>query len=95
MNVFINTIQFVGVHVLVKRQSGDIKMNPGAKLIHCHSFSICHWNSNSLTAHNHLKVSLLWAPGAINKFDVIFLSETYLYFLTYLMMEILIFLVIT
>ena len=33
-------------------QHGDIKLNPGPKY-----FSICHWNLNSLTAHNYLKVS--------------------------------------
>ena len=41
-------------------------------------FSICHWNLNSLTAHNYLKVSLLRAYVAIKKFDVVCLSETYL-----------------
>ena len=43
-----------------------------------HCFSICHWNLNSLTAHNYLKVSLLWAYVAIKKSDVVCLSETYL-----------------
>ena len=41
-------------------------------------FSICHWNLNSLTAHNYLKVSLLRTYVAIKKFDVVCLSETYL-----------------
>ena len=53
-------------------------MNPGPKPNPCHSFSICHWNLNSLATHNYLKVSLLRAYVAIEKFDVVCLSETYL-----------------
>ena len=53
-------------------------MNPGPKPNPCHSFSICHWNLNSLAAHNYLKVSLLRAYVAIKKFDVVCLSETYI-----------------
>ena len=71
-------IQFIWVHALLIRQSGDIEMNPGPKPNPCHSFSICHWNLNSLAAHNYLKVSLLRAYVAIKKFDVVCLSETYL-----------------
>ena len=71
-------IQFIWIPVLLIRQSGDIEMNPGPKPNPCHSFSICHWNLNSLTAHNYLKVSLLRAYVAIRKFDVVCLSETYL-----------------
>ena len=71
-------IQFIWVHALRIRQSGDIEMNPGPKPNPCHSFSICHWNLNSLAAHNYLKVSLLRAYVAIKKFDVVCLSETYL-----------------
>ena len=69
-------IQFIWVHALLIRQSGDTEMNPGPNP--CHSFSICHWNLNSLAAHNYLKVSLLRAYVAIKKFDVVCLSETYL-----------------
>ena len=50
--IVIRFIQFEWVHALLIRQSGDIKMNPGLKPNPCHSFSICHWNLNSLTAHN-------------------------------------------
>ena len=32
--------------------SGDVEMNPGPKLIFMESFPICHWNLNSITAHN-------------------------------------------
>ena len=75
---YVMFIQFIWVHALLIRQSGDIEMNPGPKPNPCHSFSICHWNLNSLAAHNYLKVSLLRAYVAIEKFDVVCLSETYL-----------------
>ena len=54
------------------------KQTPGPRPNPCPSFSICHWNLNSLTAHNYLEVSLLRAYVAIRKFDVVCLSETYL-----------------
>ena len=49
-------IQFTWVYALLIRKGGDIEMNPGPKPNPCHSFSICHWNLNSLTARNYLKV---------------------------------------
>ena len=77
LNVII-FIQFIWVHALLIRQSGDIEMNPGPKPNPCQSCSLYHWNLNSLAAHNYLKVSLLRAYVAIEKFDVVCLSETYL-----------------
>ena len=41
-------------------------------------FSVCHWNLNSIFAHNSAKVFLLKTYVAIHKFDIICLSETYL-----------------
>ena len=32
--------------------SEDIEKNPGPKTKSCQSFSICHWNLNSISAHN-------------------------------------------
>ena len=58
--------------------SGDIDLNPGLKPNYWKSFSICHWNLNSITSHNFIKVSLLTAYNSIHKFDIICLSETYL-----------------
>ena len=60
------------------RLSGDIELNPGPKPNSCKSFSICHWNLNSITSHNFIKVSLLTAYNNIHKFDIICLSEMYL-----------------
>ena len=44
----------------------------------CYNFSICHWNLNSIAAHNFAKVNLLQAYNAIHDFDMICLSESYL-----------------
>ena len=63
---------------IVLKLSGDIEENPGPKPISNQSFSICHWNLNSISAHNYIKVSLLRAYISTHKFDVICISETYL-----------------
>ena len=57
---------------------GDVEINPGPKAISQHGFSVCHWNLNSISAHNFAKIFLLKAYVAIHKFDIICLSETYL-----------------
>ena len=41
--------------------SGDIKENPGPQPKSRGSLSICHWNLNSIPAHNYMKLSLLRA----------------------------------
>ena len=58
--------------------TGDVEESPGPKPSSSQSFSICHWNLNSISAHNYMKVSLLRAYLFIHKFDFICISETYL-----------------
>ena len=58
--------------------SGDIETNPGPTPSSGQCFSICHWNLNSITAHNFAKLSLLTAYNLVHSFDIICLSETYL-----------------
>ena len=62
--------------------SGDVEVNPGPKRNSCQSqsFSICHWNLNSLIAHSFPKFSLLTAYLSVNKFHIVCLSETFLNF---------------
>ena len=57
---------------------GDIESNPGPRNSKNHLPSFCHWNLNSLPAHNFSKVLLLKAYNAIYQYDVICLSKTYL-----------------
>ena len=58
--------------------SADAELNPGPKRVSTSNISICHWNLNSISAHNYIKLFLLKAYIAIHKFDIICLSETYL-----------------
>ena len=58
--------------------SEDIKTNPGPTPGSGQCFSVCHWNLNSITAHNFAKLSLLTAYNLVHSFDIIYLSETYL-----------------
>ena len=61
--------------------AGDIELNPGPrKNNNSHNFSFCHWNLNSIAAHNFSKLSLLEAYNVQHKFDMICLSETFLDF---------------
>ena len=56
----------------------DIESNPDPRPNSDQSFSICHWNLNSIVAHNFSKISLLKAYKAIHTYGIICLSETYL-----------------
>ena len=57
-------------------QHGDTEINPGTKKKQPKDFSCCHWNVNSLLAHD--KISLLTAYNTIHQYDVICVSETFL-----------------
>ena len=58
------------------KRSGDIEQNPAPKPSSCQCFSIYHWNRNSISANNLIKLFLLRPHVAIHKFDVVCLSET-------------------
>ena len=59
--------------------SCDIEINPGPKSSYRNCFSICHWNLNSISVQSYTKVSLLAAYNLIHNFDIICISETFLY----------------
>ena len=56
--------------------SGDVEVNPGPKNCVSEFLSICHWNLNSISAHDYSKLFLLKAYVSVHKFDIICLSET-------------------
>ena len=65
--------------MLILITCGDIESNPEPRSCDsCCNFSMCHWNLSSMTAHNFEKINLLEACHTINKFDVIWLPESYL-----------------
>ena len=70
-------IHHAWVHFITIKLSGDIEENQGPQSKSCNSLFICHWNLNSIPAHNFIKLSLLRAYISINKSDVICLSKTY------------------
>ena len=71
-------IHYVWSCSLAIKLSGNIKKNPGSKANFCDCLSICHWNLNSISAHNFIKLSGLLAYISVNKIDIICLSEIYL-----------------
>ena len=58
--------------------SGHVEVNPGPIRKPNEALSICHWNLNSISADNFAKLHLLKAYVTVHKFDIIYLSETYL-----------------
>ena len=54
---------------------GDIEINLGPKKLKKNSLSVCHWNLNSLSAHNFSKLTQLKTYISISKHDLICLSE--------------------
>ena len=69
---------YIWLYSILVKLSGDVEENPGPKPKPCQSFSCCHCNVNSVSAHNFSIVSLLRAYISIHKFDVICMSETFL-----------------
>ena len=57
---------------------GDVELNPGLKQNTAKKITICHWNLNSIAAHNFVKLVLLKAYNSVYKFDIICLSEKHL-----------------
>ena len=67
---FINEVSYIHhiwLYSLAIKCSGDIEENPGPKPNSCKYLSICHWNLNSICAHNFIKLSVLRACISINK----------------------------
>ena len=54
--------------------SRDIKSNPGPRSSSGQSFSICHWNLNSIGAHCFPKISLLRAYNSVHNVSLRILS---------------------
>ena len=58
--------------------SGDVDENPGPKRYSAQYLTICHWNLDSIPAHDFINVALLKAHLSVHEMNVICLSETYL-----------------
>ena len=76
--ILLALIHHIWLYLIIFNWSRDNEKNPEPKPNSYKSFSICHWNLNSISMHNVLKLSFLRAYIIVHKFDVICLSETYL-----------------
>ena len=65
---------FHGIYLLIL--CGENELNPGRKDVKY--LSLCHWNLNSITAHDFAKVSAIKAFNTTKNFDFVCLSESYL-----------------
>ena len=75
--VYITIITLLFIFALLQCH-GDIEINPGQKKLKKNSLSVCHWNLNSLSAHNFSKLTQFKVYISECKHDFICLSETYL-----------------
>ena len=64
------------LHVFIL-QHGDIETNPGPAKEKIKNLSFCHWNVNSLIAHNLTKISHVEACNAIYMHDFIGICEIF------------------
>ena len=78
ITISIHSILPLWFYSILRTLSGDAETNPGPKRNPTETFSFCHWNLNSISSHNYVKISLLKAYITVHKFDIICLSETYL-----------------
>ena len=67
---------FAAFAFLLLLKHGDVEINSGPKKKEARFFSCFHCNVNSILAHN--KLSLLEAYNTVYKYDILYISETYL-----------------
>ena len=75
------------LQILLALLCGDVEKNPGPKRSPKVSLSICHWNLNSISGHNYVKLSLLRVYLAFHKFDIICFLKHILILIIHLMMK--------
>ena len=68
----------IWLHIHLVHFSGNVEKNPGPKSYSAWYLTICHWNLNSVAAHNFIKIALLKAYLSAHKIDIVCLSETLL-----------------
>ena len=76
-STFLFLLTLLHIFVLLRRH-GDIELNPGPSKSKGNTVSVCHWNLNSITAHNFSKLTQLKAYISTYKYDFICLSKTFL-----------------
>ena len=64
-------MRHIWIYPILINLSGDIEKNPGPKPSFCDKFSISHWNLNSISVHNFIKISLLRAYVSTHHFKIL------------------------
>ena len=64
---------------------GDLEPNPGPKKLKNNSLAVCHWNLNSLSAHNFLKITQMKAYISMYKHDFSYAYQKHDWILQHLM----------
>ena len=73
-------VYFVSCMALTLFICGDMELNPGPKNTKSsYNVWLCHWNLNSLSAHDFSKLSLIEVYNTQHDFDMICLSEIHLH----------------
>ena len=62
------------IHVILI--SGDVHVNPGPAKFNNGFLKFCHWNLNSIPAHNYIRISQLEEYNTQHNLDIIALTET-------------------
>ena len=57
---FCSYLSFISIILLVL--PGDTETNPGPDLDYSNIFSVCHWNVNTITAHNFINPLMCNVP---------------------------------
>ena len=70
-------MHYICVYSIRVKMSGNIEMHVRPKPSSSSTFSICHWNLNSVSVHNFINLSLLRTYISIHNSVVLCLSETY------------------
>ena len=73
-------LRYIWLSSILVKLGFDVEENLDPRPRPCQSLSLCHWNVNSVSAHNFSKVFLLRAYISTHKFDVIRISQTFLNF---------------
>ena len=67
-SVFLSLLTFLFIFFLLQSH-GEIELNPGPRKTKENTLSVCHWNLNSITAHNFSKLTQLKAYTSTYKHD--------------------------
>ena len=70
-NTLFSLLTLLYVFILL-RCHGDIELNPGPKKSKENTLSVCHWNLDSITAHNFSKLTQIKAYVSTYKYDFIY-----------------------